>query len=104
MSKKVNTPWGKGSVVQTKTGKQIVLLNPQQKAQKFFHERTDYPDGGGVKYTNDGKVKTVNGEVVALTPTEMSYRQGYEQAVKDGNRLFRAKNPDYKSKHVPAKK
>jgi hypothetical protein len=91
------TKWG--TQVTTKTGKTVTLLNPQEKAQKFFKERTDYPDGNGVHLTNNLEVKTSEGCPIPLTDTEKSYRVGYENAVKDMNKLYRATHPEYKSKY-----
>ena len=101
MSNKKIPDWGKGTVVKSKKGTDVTLLTPQQKANKFFHERIDYPDGNGCRYTNDGHAKlTKDGELLALSDEQKAYRLGYERAIKDTNKLYRKTHPEYKSKYV----
>ena len=74
--------------VQSKKGKQIILLNPSEKARKFADEL-----GNGVKQTNTGMIKFgKNGKPVKLTDTEKSFRSGYLQARKDSAKAFKSKN------------
>ncbi len=84
-----------GTKVTTQKGKKITLLNPQEKRQKFFQERLT-----NTHLTNDMICKTDKaGNCKPLTDTEAAYRSGYERAIKDQNRLYRAKHPKYVSKY-----
>ena len=78
------------SVVKTKSGKNITLLNPWEKGNKFFKENV-----AGFKITNNGDIKD---NYAPLTDTERAYRSGYLAAQKDSRKAFKAKHPRYKNK------
>lgn len=81
-------------VVKSKRGKDVTLLNPNEKGNKAYAELAY-----GVHMTNDGRVKTDKaGNATELTDTERAYRSGYLAAQKDSRKAFRANNPNYKSK------
>ncbi len=73
--------------VKNKKGKEVLLLNPSEKARKFADEL-----GNGVKQTNRGMIKfDKGGKPVKLSDTEKSYRSGYLQARKDSAKAFNSK-------------
>ena len=76
------------TIVKTKNGKEITLLNPAEKAEKFANElRT------GHHYTNNHKLKAdKDGVVLDLDCCSASYRMGYLAARKDGAKAYNAKN------------
>lgn len=83
---KVKSPWGDKksvTVVKSKTGKDVTLLNPSQKAAKMAVELK-----GNVKLTNSrSAVKSDAG----LTDAERSYRAGYLAARKDSAKVYKHK-------------
>jgi len=83
-------PWGgkkgsKGSdavVVQSSSGKDVVLLNPSQRAGKYAQElKSDK------KFTNGNVLK---GDGAPLTKEERAYRAGYLQRSQDGQDAYNA--------------
>ena len=69
-----------------KKGREVVLLNPSEKARKFADEL-----GNGVKQTNTGMIKfDKSGKPVKLTDTEKSFRSGYLQARQDNAKAYKA--------------
>ena len=75
------------TVVKTKKGKKITLLNPSEKGRKFADELRN-----GAKQTNDGFIKFGNdGKAIRLTDTEKSYRSGYLDAQKDSAKAYKAR-------------
>ncbi len=71
-----------------KTGEQRTLLNSHGKYQKAKLELER-----GVKYTNDGQVKTnKKGEPMRLSDAERAYRGGYKAALIDQAKAYNAKN------------
>jgi len=82
--RKVKSEFGKGkaTVVKSKRGRDVTLLNPSQKGAKFAQElRAD------VKLTNDrSKVKSGGRN---LTEVERSYRAGYLDARKDSAKVHK---------------
>lgn len=74
------------SIVRTKTGKKITLLNPAEKAKKYSKELKT-----NVARTNDGKYKLKNKKAVRLTKSQRAYRAGYLSARSDGAKVFNAK-------------
>ena len=74
--------------LKNKKGRDVVLLNPSEKARKFADEL-----GNGVKQTNIGMIKfNKNGQPIRLTDSEKSFRRGYLQARKDSAKAFKSKN------------
>ena len=96
MAKKRVKPEGQWGVpFKTKTGKDITLLNPQEKRTKFYNERLN-----NCHFTNDKKCKVdKNGQPIPLTDKQVAYRVGYEAAIKEQNKLYRATHKNYVSKH-----
>ena len=73
------------TIITTKNNKQIVLLNPSEKAEKYARELK-----GKFKCTNDGKLKlSENGKGIELSDVERSYRSGYLQARQDGAKAYK---------------
>ena len=69
-----------------KKGKEVILLNPSEKARKFADEL-----GNGVKQTNKGSLKyDKNGNYARLSDTEKAYRSGYLDARKDSAKAYKA--------------
>lgn len=74
--------------LRNKKGKEVILLNPSEKARKFADEL-----GNGVKVTNKGMLKFgKDGKPVKLTDTEKSFRSGYLQARKDSAQAYKSKH------------
>ncbi len=74
-------------VVQTKKGKSVTLLNPNEKATKFCDELRN-----GSKQTNDGHVKFDKfGYPLKLTEEERAYRAGYLGARSDNAKVYKYK-------------
>ena len=80
-------------VVVGKKGQDVVLLNPQEKRNKFFVELTK-----GVKRTNSGSFKLKNKKAQKLTKEERAYRVGYIQAQNDSARAYNSKKNKKKHK------
>ena len=72
--------------VETKKGKVITLLNPQEKRDKFYAELKL-----GEKITNDYEPKNVK-----LTREERAYRSGYLAAQNENAKIFKKNHPRYK--------
>lgn len=71
----------------TKTGKEIILLNPAEKGKKAAAELK-----AGIHFTNDGQVKLdKSGKPIPLTDTQKSWRSGLLSARKDSARCYKAK-------------
>ena len=68
-----------------KKGKEITLLNPSERAEKFALELQT-----GKKQTNSGEWKIKKGKWVELTPVESAFRSGYLQARKDNAKAYKA--------------
>lgn len=74
-------PW------RTKKGKDVVLLNPSEKAGKYALELRDKK-----RYTNGMIPKTDgSGKEMALTKEQAAFRSGYLQAQKDSANCFKAR-------------
>ena len=73
-------------VVKSKTGKNVTLLNPQEKRNKYFDELRL-----GRRKTNDGHFKLENGKGVKLTDEAKAYRSGYIQAQNDSAKVYNSK-------------
>ena len=74
------------SIVCTKSGKKITLLNPTEKAKKYSKELKQ-----NVARTNEGKFKLKNKKAVKLTKEQRAYRAGYLSARSDGAKVYNAK-------------
>ena len=75
-------------VIKTKKGKEVVLLNPAEKAQKFIDELVN-----NTKITNDGHLKfDKNGKPVKLTQSERAFRSGYLASRKDSAKAYKSKH------------
>ena len=75
-------------------GMNKVLLNPQEKRNKFFAELK-----GGTAITNLGEVKKhKNGRKKTLTKEQRAYRSGYIQAQNDSAACYNAKHGIKKKK------
>lgn len=71
-------------IVETRSGKKIRLLTPDQKGAKAAVELKK-----GVKLTNFGQVKYKdNGEPMKLTKVERAYRAGYLDSRKDNAKAY----------------
>lgn len=72
-------------IVETKNGKKVRLLTPDQKGAKAAVELKK-----GVKMTNFGKVKrNKDGSPKKLTKVERSYRAGYLDARNDNAKAYK---------------
>lgn len=72
-------------IVETKDGKKVRLLTPDQKGAKAAVELKK-----GVKLTNFGQVKrNKDGSPRALNKAERSYRAGYLDARKDNAKAYK---------------
>lgn len=72
-------------IVETKDGKKVRLLTPDQKGAKAAVELKK-----GVKLTNFGQVKrNKDGSPLALNKAERSYRAGYLDARKDNAKAYK---------------
>ena len=70
----------------SKSGKQIVLLNPSEKGVKFARELKR-----GTKETNAGKIKkNESGKIIKLDKPSRAYRAGYLDARKDSAAAYKA--------------
>lgn len=75
-------------VVKSRSGKDIRLLNPAEKSNKFAYELKT-----GMHFTNFGDVKTDrNGKPLRLTKNQRAYRVGYLGARKDNSKCFNTIN------------
>ena len=73
-------------LVETRNGKKVRLLTPDQKGAKAALELKQ-----GVKHTNFGKVKRdENGSPLKLTKAQRSYRAGYLDARNDNAKAYKA--------------
>ncbi len=71
----------------SKSGKDVVLLNPSEKGGKFARELKE-----GFHRTNDGHYKLDdNGKGLKLDKTARAYRSGYLDARKDSAAAYKAK-------------
>lgn len=71
-------------IVETKSGKKVRLLTPDQKGAKAAVELKK-----GVKLTNFGQVKRdENGHPIKLTKAQRSYRAGYLNARSDNAKAY----------------
>lgn len=71
-----------------KTGKEITLLNPSEKATKFAYELK-----GNIATTNEGVVKVdKNGNYQKLTDKQRAFRSGYLTSRTDSANAYKAKN------------
>ena len=74
------------TVIKTKNGKKVTLLNPAEKAAKAAAELRV-----GVHGTNDQKIKRdKHGKPITLTATEKAWRSGYLAARKDSAKCYKA--------------
>lgn len=86
-------------IVETKSGKKVRLLTPDQKGAKAAVELKK-----GVKLTNFGQVKrNENGSPRKLNKVERSYRAGYLDARKDNAEAYKH-NKKKKAARKAAKK
>lgn len=67
-----------GKRVRRKNGKDVILLNPSEKAGKFAAELST-----GIRYTNEGDYKVDENGEVGLSDTQRAYRSGYLDARQD---------------------
>ena len=67
-----------------KTGKEVVLLNPSEKAGKFANELKT-----GIRKTNNGEYKADKNGDVGLSVQGRAYRAGYLDARKDNAKAFK---------------
>ena len=75
------------TIIKTKTGKDITLLNPSEKSKKYASELKT-----GHRYTNKGEYKVdKDGVVLNLDCCSASYRMGYLAARKDNAKVYNAK-------------
>ncbi len=73
-------------LVNTKTGEQKVLLNPNGKGAKYARELKT-----NLAYTNDGHVKLdKKGNKTTLSKVQRSFRAGYLQAQSDNAKAYNA--------------
>lgn len=74
-------------IVKNKKGKEVILLNPHEKAKKAKAELRD-----GCKKTNSMlNKKTKSGGKVNLTSEERAYRAGYVQHYRDSAAVYKSK-------------
>ena len=74
-------------VVKSRTGKDVVLLNPSEKAKKFSAELKN-----GIRFTNNGEVKVdKDNQPLALSDSQRAFRSGYLQSRTDGSKVYKAK-------------
>lgn len=74
-------------VVKSKKGKDVVLLNPSEKATKYVAELKK-----GIRFTNAGEVKVDNeNQPLTLSDTQRAFRSGYLQSRTDGAKVYKAK-------------
>ena len=79
--------------VKNRRGKKVVLLNPQEKRNKFFDELSN-----NVALTNDNHLKTKrNGKPKRLTDAQKAYRSGYIQAQNDSAACYKARKAKRKA-------
>lgn len=72
-------------IVKTRRGKEVTLLNPSEKGNKFANELRN-----NCKYTNGGLFKLdKNGQYIKLNDAERAYRAGYLAAQKDSANAFK---------------
>lgn len=72
-------------VVKTRRGKEVTLLNPSEKGNKFANELRN-----NCKQTNDGHFKlNRHGQCIELNDAERAYRAGYLAAQKDSANAFK---------------
>lgn len=82
-------------VIRTKRGKEVTLLNPSEKGNKFANELRN-----NCKYTNGGLFKLdKNGQYIKLNDAERAYRAGYLAAQKDSAKAFKH-NKNKKSRSI----
>lgn len=75
------------TIITTKKGKRVVLLNPAEKGQKAAAELKV-----GVKLTNDGQIKCdKRGNAIPLSDTEKAWRSGMLSARRDSANCYNAK-------------
>ena len=73
--------------VKGRNGKNVVLLNPAEKGEKFAKELKQ-----NRKRTNAGSFKLdKNKQSIKLTKAERAYRAGYLDARSDGAKVYKAK-------------
>lgn len=83
------------TIVRNRKGKQVVLLNPQEKRNKYFAELKS-----GKKITVDGIVKKdANGKPMKLTKGQAGYRAGFIACQNEQAKIWkRKKNRNAKRK------
>ena len=75
-------------VVTNKNGKMVILLNPNEKAEKFALEMKT-----GKKFTNALDYKCAkSGEVMQLNKAERAYRAGYLQHARESQIIWCKQN------------
>ena len=81
------------TLVKSKKGKKIVLLNPAEKGAKFAKELKQ-----GRKRKNDGSfLLDEKGKSVKLSKAERAYRGGYLDARKDAANAYNARKKKRRS-------
>lgn len=81
-------------VVKNRRGKDVTLLNPAEKGNKYATELAY-----DVALTNDGEQKVdKHGRAKRLKTEQRAFRAGYLQAQKDSAKAFKHNHPDYKRK------
>ena len=76
----------KPTTITKEDGTVVTLLNPHLKNKKYFKENKK-----GIKYTNAGKVKkNENGKAIKLSDTEKAWRSGYNKAMSDSAKCYKA--------------
>ena len=86
--------------VKNRRGKKVVLLNPQEKRNKYFDELAN-----DVALTNNKHLKTKrNGKPKRLTDAQKAYRSGYIQAQNDSAKCYKAKKAKRATTCVSKKK
>ena len=74
-------------IVKSRRGRDVVLLNPSEKGNKYASELRD-----GIHKTNMHLPKTTRtGEIIGLSNTEKAWRSGYLAAQKDSAKAYKAK-------------
>ena len=82
-------------ILKNKNGKQVALLNPSEKANKFAVEMRT-----GIKHTNFGEFKRKkNGALVNLNTRERAYRAGFLQHARESQIIW-CKENGVKSKAI----
>lgn len=83
--------------VQSRSGKDVYLLNPSEKGKKYSIELK-----WGKALTNNGKRKfdEKTGKQIVLSDKQKAFRAGWLSCQKDSSKAFKAKHPRYKRKTI----